>query len=275
MKRVLKKKEKKEIDTSFIYDMNDNRTKLIYMLGFIILVILGLSLTSKDNGNTLKGTPFDKNYVKSDDNVELEDNFDNYLSVLSKISNKTYEYTYTIEPDDENEYLLIKGQVDREKTLYYKDYKGKEKIYLKKGSNYYILGTSTWKKTNKEMSYEGYDKLLLNPTNIYKLLNEKESYETKEEDGIVKSYVKVDMNKLINLYNESSSIEESIKDLEEKKYILFTVYRSGNHLIIEADLKDYYKLVYNKEYNNIFYGMEYYNIGKSSLSGIEDYIKGN
>ena len=235
---------------------------------FIVLAVWVISIRDVDYGNSI----FTENNKKPQVNEET-DNFLKYLDVINSLATKSHEFIYSIEPDKEEEYFYLRGSVDGEKSLYYKEWKNQEYIYLKKGSNYYTMGVNTWKKTNKPLTYEGYDTLLYNTQNMYKLLNAKKSYEIKTEDGNTNIYVTVDLNKLLDIYNESAELDKQVTKLEDDKtFVNIKMYTVNNVLNVEMDLKDYYKTVYGKEVENMFYSFEYSKIGSTSLTGIEDYV---
>ena len=248
---------------------NDDKAKLMIMgVLFIVLAVWVISIRDVDYGNSI----FTDNNKKPQVNEET-DNFLKYLDVINSLATKSHEFIYSIEPDKEEEYFYLRGSVDGEKSLYYKEWKNQEYIYLKKGSNYYTMGVNTWKKTNKPLTYEGYDTLLYNTQNMYKLLNAKKSYEIKTEDGNTNIYVTVDLNKLLDIYNESAELDKQVTKLEDDKtFVNIKMYTVNNVLNVEMDLKDYYKTVYGKEVENMFYSFEYSKIGSTSLTGIEDYV---
>lgn len=248
---------------------NDDKAKLMIMgVLFIVLAVWVISIRDVDYGNSI----FTDNNKKPQVNEET-DNFLKYLDVINSLATKSHEFIYSIEPDKEEEYFYLRGSVDGEKSLYYKEWKNQEYVYLKKGSNYYTMGVNTWKKTNKPLTYEGYDTLLYNTQNMYKLLNAKKSYEIKTEDGNTNIYVTVDLNKLLDIYNESAELDKQVTKLEDDKtFVNIKMYTVNNVLNVEMDLKDYYKTVYGKEVENMFYSFEYSKIGSTSLTGIEDYV---
>lgn len=260
------KTENVNMDYNSTYNSDKNKLMIMAVI-FILLAAWIISVKDVDYSDSI----FDEN--KKVENTNETDNFLDYLNVIDSLATKNYEFIYTIEPDDENEYFYLRGGVDGEKSLYYKEWKEKEYIYLKKGSNYYVMGINTWKKTSKPLSYEGYDITLYNTKNMYKLLNSKKSYEIKVEEETTNIYVMADINNLIDLYNETAELDKQVEQIEEgKTFINIKMYENDNVLTIEMDLKEYYKIVYGKEFENIFYSFEYDKIGSSSLDGIEDYV---
>jgi len=266
---IKEQKERKSEQPVYTSSYNDDKAKLMVMgLVFIVLAVWIISIRDVDYGNSI----FTENGKTPEVNEE-KDNFLTYLDTISSLATKSYEFIYSIEPDTEEEYFYLRGSTDGEKSLYYKEWKNEEYVYLKKGSNYYTMGVNTWKKTNKPLSYEGYDILLYNTQNMYKLLNAKKSYEIKTEDGNTNIYVTVDLNKLIDIYNESAELEKQVTKLEDDKtFINIKMYVVNNALNVEMNLKDYYKTVYGKDVENMFYSFEYSRVGTTSLAGIEDYV---
>lgn len=267
-----KNSEQNEMKNSQQYytsSYNDDKTKLMIMgVLFIVLAVWVISIRDVDYGNSI----FNENNNKQEQ-TEEKDNFLKYLDIINSLATKSYEFVYSIEPDNEEEYFYLRGSIDGERSLYYKEWKKQEYIYLKKGSNYYTMGVNTWKKTNKPLTYEGYDTLLYNTQNMYKLLNAKKSYEIKTEDGNTSIYVTVDLNKLLDIYNESAELDKQVTKLEDDKtFVNIKMYTQDNVLNVEMDLRDYYKTVYGKEVENMFYSFEYSKVGSTSLAGIEDYV---
>lgn len=258
---------------------SDERTKgLIVVVLFVILAVWIISSADKVKYDS----PFNNNGLGNNGEKE-EDKEDNATGIIKiyknieKLKNDNYEHIYTIETDNEKEYFYLRGQVDKEKSLFYKEYNGKTTTYLKKSSTYYIPGVNAWKKTSKAMSYEGYDILLYDVKSLYDVIYNNEGYTIDDSTGIEKTTVKVDMNKLIELYNKHAEIGKTLDLLEEKtSFVEFVIYtNTDKHLNIEVDLKEYYKLVYNKEYETMFYSLEFYNVGNSTLIGVETMLNNN
>lgn len=263
------KKEVKETDNQNV-ELDEKTKSMLMLFAFVILACIIIFA-----GRGKSYTPvFEQNKTNGNKQTEQkeEKKSTDVLDYLKLLENDNYETIFTVEPDNEKEYFYLRMEKDGNKSLFYKEYKDKEYIYLKKGSVYYITGSSTWKKTNNPMSYEGYDTLLFNPSNLYKLISYNEGYEidkTEEE----KTLYKIDINNLINIYNEEAEIGKTISKIDEKTvYVYVTTYENtDSHRVIEIDLKDYYKLIYNKEYEHIYYTFEYYGINKSDLSNIESF----
>lgn len=259
-------KKEKEIVS---FSPSNSSMKLFAIIIFFVFISLW-AFTIKDSGNLLNNDPL-FNKEKENGNSNNENKYEDYSKIITDILTKPYEFIYTIEPDNLNEYFYLRGSTVKEKTLYYKEYKDKGSIYYKKGVSNFIPGVKTWKKVIKPLSYEGYDNLLYIPLNLYNILNESESNEViTDENNIKKVLVKTDINNLIKMYN--STVEETKANplLPEKEvYLNFYMYDEKEHLIITVDLKDYYKEVYNKEYTNIIYTLDFSKVGNTNLDNVD------
>ena len=265
---------KKSKSNSFI-DFSNDKVRLTIMLliiGIVLICVLINNRNLPEDYNPLKNTPFDPDKVNSNKENSV-DKFDIYLDVIKSLTNNSYENIYSIETDKEEEYFYLRGSIDGNKKLFYKEYGSKTEILLQKGSSFYIIGKNVMKKTHNKLNYEGFDVVLFDPNNLYNILLKKEDYSLVKEDGIVKVRVKVDINELIKLYNGE---ENSVELLSPKtKYVLIDIYEEEGNLIINTNLNEYYKLVYNKDYKNVIYNLEFYNIGTTSLINIEEQLTGN
>lgn len=264
--------ETKEV-VSASYDVTSDRNKLAII--FVVFILLALWVISAKSPNGSRSDFANGNGLPNNNGDTTENTptntatFESYMNVLSTMSSKTYDYIYSIETGNEKEYLYLRGSVDGEKESVYKEWQGKDYLYFIKGTTNYIKGNNTWKKTNYKLSYEGYDTVLFNPINVYKLLSSNTKYENKTENGVTKITVTVPLQKLVSLYNDTVSIDSTINDQTEEA-LAFELNSDEDGIHINVDLKSYYQLVYNKEYNEIFYDLNYDHIGTTSLNGIED-----
>ncbi|NCC70967.1 hypothetical protein EOM09_05275 [bacterium] len=156
--------------------------------------------------------------------------------------------------------------------MFYKEFKDKTYIYYQNDLTYYIPGVNTWKKVSKGLTYEDYDTTLFSTVNLYNVLKENtEITSVTDTDSIKKSLVKVDLNKLIKIYNSTKEDDEAIALLEDgTTFLNFYIYNTDeDHLVLTVDLKDYYKQVYNKEYDYIIYGFDFSKVGEISLDTVE------
>ena len=238
---------------------------MLLIIGIVLICVLINNRNLPEDYNPLKNTPFDPDKVNSNKENSV-DKFDIYLDVIKSLTNNSYENIYSIETDKEEEYFYLRGSIDGNKKLFYKEYGSKTEILLQKGSSFYIIGKNVMKKTHNKLNYEGFDVVLFDPNNLYNILLKKEDYSLVKEDGIVKVRVKVDINELIKLYNGE---ENSVELLSPKtKYVLIDIYEEEGNLIINTNLNEYYKLVYNKDYKNVIYNLEFYN----NMRGIKSFL---
>ena len=265
---------RKNKNNNFI-DFSNDKVRLTIMLSVIGIVLICVLISNRNlpsDYNPLKNTPFDPNKV-NDNKEKTVDKFDTYLDVINSLKTNSYENIYSIETDKEEEYFYLRSSMDGNKKLFYKEYGGKTEILLQKGSSFYIVGKNVMKKTHNKLSYEGFDVVLFNTDNLYDILLNKEDCSLVKEDGLIKVRVKVDINEIIKRYNES---DNAVELLEPKtKYVLIDIYEEDGNLIINTNLNEYYELVYNRNYKNVIYNLEFYNIGTTSLINIEEQLTGN
>ena len=90
-----------------------------------------------------------------------------------------------------------------------------------------------------------------------------------EEDYKIKRY-KISLSDLIVIYNKANNAEIALK---ENKDINLNINYNENIESIEIDLTELFNLIYEENYKQVIYKIEYSDIEKIELDGIEELIK--
>ena len=238
------------------YENKKNIIKLAGCILFIIIMIIYVNVMPKNYSNN-----------KGQNNTNtIEENI-----ILNELSNIKDNYKQKITISKDLEELTIEREVLGNNEAGRQTIDDKETNYIFYENEYYIITEEV--PIRKDETFDPYlnnDITFINIENIIELINSsKESIDLAEENYKIKRY-KISLSDLIVIYNKVNNAEISLK---ENKEINLNINYNENIESIEIDLTELFNLIYEEDYKQVIYKIEYSDIEKIELDGIEELIK--
>lgn len=104
----IKTKETKKDKEEVTFSPSDSSMKLFAIIIFFIFISLW-AFSMKDSGNVLNNDPL-FNKEKENNSGNNENKYEDYSKIITDILTKPYEFIYTIEPDNLDEYFYLKRE---------------------------------------------------------------------------------------------------------------------------------------------------------------------
>lgn len=256
LKKYFKKNENMNETEKKDYENKKNIIKLAGCILFIIIMIIYVNVMPKNYSNN-----------KGQNNTNtIEEN-----TILNELSNIKDNYKQKITISKDLEELAIEREVLGNNEAGRQTIDDKETNYIFYENEYYIITEEV--PIKKDETFDPYlnnDITFINIENIIELINlSKESIDLAEENYKIKRY-KISLSDLIVIYNKVNNAEISLK---ENKEINLNINYNENIESIEIDLTELFNLIYEEDYKQVIYKIEYSDIEKIELDGIEELIK--
>ena len=256
LKDYFKKNENMNETEKKDYENKMNIIKLAGCVLFIIIMIIYVNVMPHSNNN---------NQEQNNTN-NIEEN-----TILNELSDIKDNYKQKITISKDLEQLTIEREVLENNEAGRQIIDDKETNYIFYEKEYYIIAEDVpIKKDTTFDPYLGNDPTFINIENIIELINSsKESVDLIEEDYKIKRY-KISLSDLIVIYNKANNAEIALK---ENKDINMNINYNENIESIEIDLTELFNLIHEENYKQVIYKIEYSDIEKIELDGIEELIK--
>ena len=254
LKDYFKKNENMNETEKKDYENKKNIIKLTGCVLFIIIMIIYVNVMPHSNNQEQNNTN------------NIEEN-----KILNELSDIKDNYKQKITISKDLEQLTIEREVLGNNEAGRQIIDDKETNYIFYEKEYYIIAEDVpIKKDTTFDPYLGNDITFINIENIIELINSsKESVDLTEEDYKIKRY-KISLSDLIVIYNKANNAEIALK---ENKDINMNINYNENIESIEIDLTELFNLIYEENYKQVIYKIEYSDIEKIELDGIEELIK--
>jgi len=242
---------------SKIKTTNENQKNLIYLIGYGALILIALIYVNLAPNSGEKKENYKENtneVVEINIKEELEQIKDNYSH---KITIKDGISKYIVERDiqDQKEIGLI--TTEEEQTNY---------IYI---DDYYIIKDETNIIKEEVNVFRDYDGTFAKAENILAILNKaKEEIDLEEEKYKIKRY-KISLSEFVTTYNQ---INKTDYRTDYNDVIIVNINYNEKIESINMDLTTFYNNILNLQKNEIIYTIEFSNIGKVDLTGLENII---
>lgn len=256
LKDYFKKNENMNETEKKDYENKMNIIKLAGCVLFIIIMIIYVNVIPHSNNNN----------QKQNNTNNIEEN-----SILNELSNIKDNYKQKITISKDLEQVIIEREVKENNEAGTQTIGDKEINYIFYENEYYTI--SEEESVKKDTTFNLYldnDTTFINIENIIELINSsKDSIDLTEENYKIKRY-KISLSDLIVIYNKANNAEIALK---ENKDINMNINYNENIESIEIDLTELFNLIYEENYKQVIYKIEYSDIEKIELDGIEELIK--
>ncbi len=238
------------------YEYKINLIKLGGCILFILLIIIYVNVTPKNNNN---------NKEQNNINNVPED------TIISELNNIKDNYKQKVTISKDLEEIIVEREVMGESEAGRQIIEDEEIDYIFYGNEYYIIPEEIpVKKDDNFDPFLGNDTTFIEVANIIDLINSsKESVDLTEENYKIKRY-KISLSDLIVIYNNANNAEIALK---ENKDINLNINYNENIESIEIDLTELFNLIHEENYKQVIYKIEYSDIEKIELDGIDELIK--
>lgn len=210
----------------------------------------------------------DKNAPVSDNNQSEIGVQYNYKSALVEFENYNYNETITIKKDDETlKYMKTTENCEKEML---KD--ENDDFYFVIKGNYYLFDKEKMKLVESKVIpiYKNDDYFLINIENVIQLLSDSDTEVNYSQDKDYALTFSVKAQEVLDLYNEENKTNHILND----NIIIFELeYDKESEKVeeISYEITNVYNKLFDQNYNNIQYKLEFSDIGEVSFDQLKEY----
>ena len=255
---------------SYCSEKKDSLIKLLFCVLFFTFVLIITRNNNSEIKESLNKLTTNKNDIQLN-NIEDEElqNEEYYYKLLDNLTKNNFDLTINIKKDKETKKLALS-----------REYLGKEVLYLKENDNeeyYYKNEEAFYKLENDKLVKSDYVNIFKYEIDMFYDMNDlvsflktitKTTLNLDEKNSFYK--YKVKLSELLDFYNQHYSSNLSV---EEDDISIINVYFYSEIKKIIFDFTTFYNYLYHTDYKNVEYEFVFSNIGKQSLTEIDDLTK--